>query len=159
MTGSESETAERTIATIQRGLRNMHTKMRDLIKDLDRDALNWKPHPEANSIAVLIKHTLGSERMLLGAVRGVIVPRDRPSEFESDADQDELAEMLDRADSWLAEQTDGMTEADLLAERRRPDESAQPGLVWLLIAYGHAREHMAHLELTRQLVTHHRQGC
>jgi DinB superfamily len=150
--GSESDTSERTIAIVQRGLRSMHTKMRDLIKGLDRDALNWKPHPEANSVAVLITHTLRSERELIGAVRGVIVGRDRPSEFVSEADQDELLKMVDEADAWLAEQTDGMTGADLQAERPRANDKPQLGLVWLLIAYGHGREHLAHLELTRQLL-------
>ena len=157
--GSESETSQRTIATIGSALRNMHTKMRELIKDLDREALNWNPHPEANSIAVLVNHTLGSERELLAAVRGVTVTRDRPSEFVADAGEEELVEMLDRADAWLAEQADGMTAADLLAERPRGNESPQLGLAWLLISYGHAREHLAHMELTKQLVTHHRQGC
>ena len=150
--GSELDTSERTIAIVQRSLRNMHTKMRDLIKGLDRDALSWKPHPEANSIAVLITHTLLSERELLGAVRGVTVRRDRPSEFVSEADQGQLLEMLDQADAWLSEQTENMSGMDLLAERPRSDDSSQLGLVWLLIAYGHAREHLAHMELTKQLL-------
>lgn len=148
----ELDTSERTIAIVQRGLRNMHTKMRDLIKDLDRDALNWKPHPEANSLAVLMAHLLGSERELLGAVRGVQVPRDRDSEFASEADLDDLVKMLDRADAWLSEQTDDMTGADLLAERPRGNDKPQVGLYWFLIAYGHAREHLAHMELTKQLL-------
>ena len=149
---SELDTSERTIAIVQRALRNMHTKMRELIKGLDRDALSWKPHSEANSIAVLITHTLLSERELLGAVRGVKVQRDRPSEFVSEADQDQLLEMLDQADAWLSQQTETMSGRDLLAERPRSDDSSQLGLVWLLISYGHAREHMAHMELTKQLL-------
>ncbi|HET7465426.1 MAG TPA: DinB family protein [Candidatus Dormibacteraeota bacterium] len=80
-------------------------------------ALNWKPHPDANSMAVLITHTLESERELLGAVRGVKVTRDRPAEFVVDKDRDELLGMLDRADAWLVEQTDAMTGAGLAALR------------------------------------------
>ncbi|HET7465428.1 MAG TPA: DinB family protein [Candidatus Dormibacteraeota bacterium] len=145
------ENTQDTIAAIREGLRGIHKRIRDVVAGLDRDTLNWKPHPDANSIAVLITHTLESEGELLGAVRGVEVTRDRASEFLADKDRDELLGMLDRADAWLAEQTDAMTGADLSALRPRTDNPPKPGLYWLLTSYGHGREHLAHMELTRQL--------
>lgn len=147
----DQDSSQLLIATIPEALRGMHKKMRAVVVGLDRDALNWKPHPDASSIAVLITHTLESERELLGAVRGVKVPRNRPSEFLVHKDRDELLEMIDRADAWLVEQTDGMSDADLLAPRPRGEDAPQPGLYWLLTNYGHAREHLAQMELTRQL--------
>ena len=39
----------------------------------------------------------------------------------------------------------------LSADRPRGDRPPQPGLVWLLTNYGHAREHLAQMELTKQL--------
>lgn len=150
--GLNEDSSQLLIATIREGLRGIHKKMRDIVGGLDRDALNWKPHPDANSIAVLVTHTLESEGELLGAVRGVKVPRNRPSEFLAHKDRDELLEMLDRADAWLDEQTNGMSDADLLAPRPRSDNSPQPGLYWLLVSYGHTREHLAHMELTKQLI-------
>lgn len=140
-----------TIATVRNGFREVHANIRKVIDGLDAEALNWKPHPEANSIAVLITHTLGSEREMLAAVRGVKVPRDRPSEFLAEADGNSLAEMLDQADAWLDEQTAGITPEDLVAERPRGDFPPRPGAVWLITNYGHAREHLAQMELTRQL--------
>jgi hypothetical protein len=149
--GLEEDSSQLLIATISEGLRRIHKKMRDVVGGLDQDSLNWKPHPDANSIAVLITHTLESEREMLGAVRGVMVARDRPSEFLFHKERDELLEMLDRAGAWLVEQINGMSGADLLALRPRGEDPPQPGLYWLLTNYGHAREHLAHIELTRQL--------
>lgn len=149
--GMDQDSSQLLIATVNGGLRGMHKKMRDAVGALDRDALNWKPHSDANSVAVLVTHTLESERELLGTVRGVEVPRDRPSEFTVEKDQHELLQMVDRADAWLDEQTNGMSDADLLALRPRGENAPQTGLFWLLVAYGHGREHVAHLELTRQL--------
>ena len=149
--GLDQDSSQLLIATIPEGLRGIHKKMRDVVGGLDRDALNWKPHPDASTIAVLITHTLESEREMLGAVRGVKVPRDRPSEFLVHKDRDDLLAMLDRADAWLVEQTNGMSGADLLALRPRGENPPQPGLYWLLTNYGHAREHLAQMELTRQL--------
>jgi len=142
---------EFTIDVIGDGFRDVHANVRKLIEGLDREALNWKPHPDANSIAVLINHTLGSEREMLAAVRGVSVPRDRESEFVVEADAADLEAMLTLADAWLDEQLGAMKPHDLTADRIRGGRGPRPGLVWLVTNYGHAREHLAQMELTKQL--------
>jgi DinB superfamily len=142
----------RTVAsTVRAGFREVHDKIREITADLDGEALNWKPHPEANSIAVLVTHTLGSEREMLAAVRGITLQRDRPSEFRVEAGAKDLAALADRADADLDERTAAMTAEDLSANRARGDREPRPGLEWLLTNYGHAREHLAQIELTRQL--------
>jgi len=140
-----------TVRTVRDGFRDVHDNIRKLVHGLEPDALNWKPHPEANSITALVTHVLGSEHEMLAAVRGVKVPRDRPSEFRAEADASHLERMLDEADSWLDEQAAGMSAADLAADRPRGDRPPKPGLVWLVTGYGHSREHLAQMELTRQL--------
>ena len=140
-----------TAGVIRHGFRDVHTNIRKLIGGMDAEALNWKPHPEANSIAVLVTHTLGSEREMLAAVRGVKVLRDRPSEFVVQADSASLEALIDQADAWLIEQTGPLTAADMTASRPRGDFPPQRGLVWLVTNYGHAREHVAQMELTKQL--------
>lgn len=140
-----------TVAVVHDGFRDVHGQIRKLIQGMDREALNWKPHPEANSIAVLVTHTLGSEREMLAAVRGITSPRDRPSEFQVEADAPALALLIDAADSWLEEQAEAIGAADLIADRPRGDRPPRPGLVWLVTNYGHAREHLAQMELTKQL--------
>ena len=145
------EIAALTTAAVRDAFHSVHDNVRALIQGLDDDALNWKPHPEANSIAVLVTHTLGSEREMLAAVRGIKIPRDRPSEFVVAANARELVALLDQADAWLDEQVASMRAEDLSADRPRGDRPRQPGLVWLLTNYGHAREHLAQMELTKQL--------
>jgi hypothetical protein len=44
-----------------------------------------------------------------------------------------------------------ITAEDLAAERPRADRPPETGLHWLLTNYGHAREHLAHIQLTKQL--------
>jgi hypothetical protein len=51
-----------------------------------------------------------------------------------------------------------MTAEDLVAIRPRGDRPPQTGLHWLLSNYGHAREHLAHIQLTKQLYAEHSGG-
>ena len=139
------------VQTVREGFREVHEKIRELVEGMDADALNWKPHPEANSIAVLVTHTLGSEREMLAAVRGITVERDRPSEFRAEADAGELAAQIERADAHLDEHAGAITAEDLTSPRPRGDRPPRPGIEWLVTNYGHAREHLAQIELTKQL--------
>ena len=151
MSGFDTSSAEIVAGTVQAGFRDVHDKLRDITGGLDREALNWKPHPEANSIAALVTHTLGSEREMLAAVRGITLARDRPSEFLAEADANQLAAMIDGADADLDEHARAITAEDLSAGRPRGDRPPRPGIEWLVTNYGHAREHLAQIELTKQL--------
>ena len=44
-----------------------------------------------------------------------------------------------------------LTEDDLLGMRPRGDNPPRPGIEWLITNYGHAREHLAQIQLTKQL--------
>jgi hypothetical protein len=142
------------VATIVEGYRAVHAKLREAVRGLDEAALNWTPAPETNSIAVLVVHTIGSEQEVLRTVRGVAGERDRPAEFRTTAaGPDELIARLDEADRSLDELAGGITADDLVAVRPRGDLPPQSGIHWLVTNYGHAREHQAHIELTKQLYT------
>jgi DinB superfamily len=151
----DAPSARIVASTVRDGFRDVHDKIREITRDLDGPALNWKPHPEANSIAVLVTHTLGSEREMLAAVRGITLQRDRPSEFRVESGAKDLAVLIDQADADLDEHTAAMTAHDLTAPRARGDREPRPGLEWLLTNYGHAREHLAQIELTLQLYRDH----
>jgi hypothetical protein len=129
----------------------VHQGIREQVEGADRDSLNWKPHPDANSVAVLVVHTLGSEREMIRAVRMISTERDRPAEFKAEADVADLLALLDRADRELDEHLGALTAADLTDLRPRGDRPPKPGLEWLLSNYGHAREHLAQIQLTKQL--------
>ena len=146
------ESGARTIAgTVGTLYHDVHDKLREQVRGMDAGTLNWKPLPQANSIAVLIVHTLGSEREMIRAVRSLQTERDRDSEFRAEADSADLLGLLDQVDRELDEHLGAMTAADLTELRPRGDRPPRPGLEWLLSNYGHAREHLAQVELTKQL--------
>jgi hypothetical protein len=145
------QTGAKTFAdAVGRLFHEVHQGIREQVEGVDRDALNWKPHPDANSVAVLIVHTLGSEREMIRAVRMLSTERDRPAEFKAEADAVDLLALVDRADRELDEHVGALTAADLTEMRPRGDRPPKPGLEWLVSNYGHAREHLAQIQLTKQ---------
>ena len=146
------EASARTVAmTVGALYRSVHDRLREQVRGLDGGTLNWKPLPLANSVAALVVHTLAGERDALRAVRAIANQRDQAEEFKAEADSDELLAQLDQADRELDELISGMTADDLTEMRPRGDRPPKPGLEWLLSNYGHAREHLAQVELTKQL--------
>lgn len=146
------EDAARTVAgTVAALYHDVHNKMREQLRGMDHGTLNWSPLPKANSIAVLVTHTLGSEREMIRALRQITSDRDRDSEFRVEADAADLLSLLDRVDRELDEHVAALTAADLTELRPRGDRPPRPGIEWLISNYGHAREHLAQMELTKQL--------
>src|SRR5260370_30780218 len=86
-----AKTVAETIGSL---FRAVHRDIREQVEGLDRKALNWKPHPDTNSIAVLVFHALGSEREMINAVRAIKTQRDRPPEVEVEADAADLVALL-----------------------------------------------------------------
>jgi hypothetical protein len=146
------EAGARTVAdTIRTLYREVHSKFRDQVRGLDHGTLNWSPLPKANSIAVLVTHTLGSEREMIRALRQMPSDRDREAEFKVEAEAADLLALLDQADRELDEHIAALAAADLTEMRPRGERAPRPGIEWLASNYGHAREHLAQIELTKQL--------
>jgi DinB superfamily len=129
----------------------MHDSFREQVRGLDHGTLNWRPLPKANSIAVLVVHSLGSQREMLRAVRQITIDRDRDSEFKAEAEAADLLALLDQADKDVDEFVGALTEDDLVGMRPRGTNPPRPGIEWLVSNYGHAREHLAQIQLTKQL--------
>ena len=130
----------------------VHGHLRDEVRDLSVEELNWKPAPETNSIAVLVVHTLGSEAEVLRVAANVPGSRDRDAEFLAEGnDSADLLLEIDQADSFLEAMAPRITAENLAAELPRGDRPPETGLHWLLTNYGHAREHLGHIQLTKQL--------
>lgn len=136
---------------VGQAFRDLHANLREQVRGLDSGTLNWRPLPLANSVAVLVTHTLGSELEMIRSVRKMPNERDRDSEFKAEADAERLLTMIDAADREMGELIAAMTSDDLTEPRPRGDRPLQPGLYWLVTNYGHAREHLAQIELTKQL--------
>jgi hypothetical protein len=136
--------------------RQIHDQLRKEIAGLSPRALTWVPGPETNSISTLVIHLLGSESEVLRIVRGLPSDRNRASEFSANVgDPEELLRRIHDADRPLEELGPQITAEDLATLRVRPsavnNRTPRTGLFWLLNSYGHAREHLAQLRLTRQL--------
>ncbi len=133
----------------------VHAQLRDELSDLDDDALNWIPTPGANSIATIVIHLVGSEAETLRCVAGVTSERDRDAEFTAATlTKRDVLELLDGADELIAELEPCIDQTRLAAEFALPSlpaDDVRPGLSWLVGNYGHAREHVGQIQLTRQL--------
>jgi len=133
-----------------------HGLLREAIAGLDSAALNWTPGSETSSIGTVVVHALGAEAEMLRNLLDIPTDRDRDSEFESQTHQrDDLLRLIDAADDDWQTLAPGLDEEDLRTLRPRPNKPVpQSGLFWLVRDYGHLREHVAQVQLTRQLYEH-----
>jgi hypothetical protein len=145
-------------ATLMALFRQLHQQIRDELEGLGDDAINWVPTAGANSIAAIVTHVVGSEAETLQCVAGVPCERDRNAEFAGRTrTRREVLLLLDEADDLLEELEPRMDAQRLTAELSLPtlpDEETRPGLTWLVGSYGHAREHIGQVQLTKQLCHH-----
>ena len=144
------------VATFHAVCREVHGQLRAEVSGLDARALTWVPGPDTNSIATIVIHLLGSEAEVLKIVRGRSSDRDRDAEFRERINtHQDLLSRIDEADRIMESLAPGITEEDLATARVRPsavrNRTPRTGLFWLINTYGHAREHLAHLQLTKQL--------
>jgi hypothetical protein len=143
---------EPDVATVVRLYKEAHDDMRKAVRDADSALLTWRPAPETSSIAVLIVHTLGSEAEVFRIARNAAGSRDRDSEFRTEIDSaDELIALLDAADADLDAAAPQITAADLDDKRPRRSNPPETMRYWLIQNYGHAREHLAQIQMTKQL--------
>jgi hypothetical protein len=150
--GKGGISVEPIVAKITEQFKVVHDDLRKEVRGMDTDSLNWKPAPETNSIAVLVVHTLGSEAEVYRIVANVPNDRDRDAEFRVAENEADLLAKLDEADALIDDLAAGISAESLEAVRARGERAPQTGLHWLLTNYGHAREHLAHIQLTKQLL-------
>jgi uncharacterized damage-inducible protein DinB len=130
----------------------------EAISGLSPEALNWKPGPEMNSIAVLITHTTGSTRFWIGdVVLGEPSDRVRDNEFRAQAaDEAALKTLLANVRTYTHDGLPQLTLADLDAIRQTPDGEAEYTVGWVLLhVMEHVGQHLGHIQLTRQLWEQH----
>lgn len=130
----------------------LHQVLRDEVRGLTLEQLDFVPAPGTNSIGVLVTHTLGSEAEIVSMVASSPISRNRPAEFTSKGKSaDELIAQIDAADRRLDELLPRIDYAALERTWERPNGEAQTGAYWLINNFSHGREHMGHLQLTKQL--------
>jgi len=130
-----------------------HRQMREAITGLETDALNWTPAPDTSSIGTVITHVLGAQAEMLRNLLNIPTDRDRAAEFAPRTHElTSLLNLLDAADDDLQQLASRLQEEHLRTSLPRPNKPVpQSGLFWLVRNYGHIREHLAQVRLTRQL--------
>ncbi|MEP7060007.1 MAG: DUF664 domain-containing protein [Actinomycetota bacterium] len=152
--------ADPTIAAARDILGDALEELRTPLEGCSAEELNQPPTPDANGLAVLATHALGSTRSWLSLAVGAPPPeRDRDAEF--------LVVVQDPA-AFLATFDRAAAECRALLDTDEPFESSLPvQAMWgtylgaepvtaawaLLHAMEHLREHVGHAQLTRQLQT------
>ena len=146
---------EETANAVLTLFRQVHDQLRHEVTGLDAGALNWVPVRDANSIATIVTHVLGSEAETLRCVAGIPVERERDAEFAGRAlTPGHVLRLLDDADALIITVQPHWVEARLeatFALPTLPADDVRTGFAWLIRNYGHAREHLGHIQLTTQL--------
>jgi hypothetical protein len=133
------------------------------IEDLPQEALEWKPLETANSVSVLVMHTITATRFFLkagcGEVGSIVEYRktERADAFRTaGVSKDELkqriADFLVEAEQILA--TGGGANLEQTIEMQTGDGLPVPtrnGAGSLFAAIGHLREHVGHVQLMHDL--------
>ena len=135
--------------------RQLHDQLRDELRALSDEALNWAPTSGANTIATIDTNLVGSEAETLQCVAGVECVRDRGAEFLVDRlALGQVLDLLSGADGLLDQLQPLIDESRLGATfslPTLPPEEVRSGVTWLVGNYGHAREHVGQVQLTKQL--------
>jgi DinB superfamily len=133
--------------------------IRTAIEGAPAEMLNRRPLGEdTNTIAVLATHALHSTRWWLSVAMDAPAPdRDRPSEFDATSrNAGELIALLDLFGRECRALIEGGVPFDPGARRESRPAYGPPETVtaaWALLhALEHLREHVAHLQLTRQFL-------
>lgn len=136
-------------------LSDIHTACREALAGLSPEALNRRPGPDMNSIAVLITHLTGAERYWIGDVAaGESSDRVRATEFTAEApDAESLRRRLDETLEYTRGALARFTPADLERDCYSPAHDRQFNAGWALLhALEHSALHCGHIEITRQLL-------
>ena len=124
------------------------------------DTLNRRPaDDETNSIAVLVAHAVYSTRSWVSLAVGAAPPhRDRPAEFRTVATSaDQVTSMIDDVGAECRSLLSDDAPFDPAVERtptwRGSGVNEATSAAWALLhAISHLKEHVAHAQLTRQLL-------
>lgn len=141
---------ELTRLTVRDLLHEGHDEVRDAIRGLTAEALNWRPLDSANSIAALVSHICDAERFVVHTALDRRIERDRDARFRVTAEgPGSLLALIDAVESEVDALVAEIGPGDLTRTVAR--HRARTGVGWLLWAPVHSREHLGQIYLTRDL--------
>ncbi len=122
-----------------------------VIAGLPDEALNWRPGPDTNSLAVLVIHTWGAAEAWTARAAGHEITRDRDAEFHMTADGTTLATLIRQRAAQVRAATAAIRPDEFVAARAKPDGETYSVAYCLIHALEHTQEHLGQALLTRQL--------
>ncbi len=146
------------VRSIAAGIDTALSGLRELLQGLPLEALDWRPWDGANSLSVLVLHSVSSTRFWLKAAAGdapsLAAYREGPRADAFAArglSVDQLVTSLDELRRELPALVARLSEDSLAAMLRWPEDPSLSltGADALVRAYGHLREHLGQAELTR----------
>jgi hypothetical protein len=135
-------------------LESLYGEIAKAIDGLPAEALDWVPGPGMNTITVLVAHTTGAQRFLVGDMVGDIPSqRDRKAEFAAARLQAaDLTAMLGRAMSVTRDTLEKLSLADIDSAQPHTKEGRSFTTSFALFhALAHTGTHVGHISMTRQL--------
>lgn len=152
----------KTYEALMDRLDELHRAAREALDGLPREALDWNPAPEMNSISVLITHFTGAERYWVGdVVRGEPLFRDREAEFRvKGVGHAPLRQRLEDLGTYERRAFESMGLDDLEQERVSPRDGKTYTVAWALEhALEHTAMHVGHIQILSQLWKQRREGA
>lgn len=138
-------------------LEEIYGDLMELVEPMDEDSLNWKPSmPEANSIAVLVRHIIGSISMWCSRALDEPFERDRDAEFRSQDTATALVTALRESRVEVQGRFARLDELDPAIERSvrrlRGSKDVASTIGWCVAhAVRHTGEHWGQVQLNRDL--------
>ena len=135
-------------------LREYHDEIRNAIKGLPQNALDWTSGADINSINVLVTHLIGAERYWIGdVIAGESSDRDRAAEFKVQGlSEQELLPKLSEIEQYIEKTLETFALQALDEQRISPRNGREVTVGWALChALKHTSLHLGHIEITRQL--------
>jgi uncharacterized damage-inducible protein DinB len=140
--------------TYLNNLQEHHDEIRNAIKELSPEGLDWVAGPKINSLSVLVTHLSGAERYWIGdVIAGDPKERNREAEFQvKGLSEQDLLQRLSDNEAYFQKAMEPLTLQELEASRISPRNGQSVTVGWVLCyVLKHTALHVGHIQITWQL--------
>ena len=127
--------------------------IRDAIKGLDDQAVNWKPlTKETNSIYAILTHLTGTQNSWMKqTIAGIPIKRDRETELRASGNMSDAVMRWENMDKEVDAILTNLTQAQLRETRKTSGPFGEVTVQWCILhQISHYAVHLGHIQLTRQ---------
>jgi uncharacterized damage-inducible protein DinB len=128
-------------------------QIRDAIKGLDDQAVNWKPlTKETNSIYAILTHLTGTQNSWMKqTIAGIPIKRDREAELRASGNMSDAVMRWENMDKEVDDILSKLTSAQLRETRKTSGPFGEVTVQGCILhQISHYALHLGHIQLTRQ---------